>query len=182
VSTQTTGATKGGDVPLLKPKVIKLREPHDLRGWQSGPTVPPVDGKDLKGLQSLPRCDLAVTSSKLCRLPRNWRCDHSLFRISSRRRPRKEPISLILGTVRPPAPFWRFDVGCTPYNCILRPQTPTWRLIPIRTQAGTSTHVAELRASQMSLLPACWVLVVVVRRGKSWRGTVRPLSGRQPCF
>ena len=69
VSTQTSGATKGGSVPsTLKPRLVKLRGPHDL-----------VDGKNLNCLQSLARCDLAVSSSKQCRLPRNWRFDRNLF-------------------------------------------------------------------------------------------------------
>ena len=48
--------------------VIELCGPHDL-----------VDGKNLNGLQSLTRCDLEVSSSTLCHLPRNWRLDRSLF-------------------------------------------------------------------------------------------------------
>ena len=46
----------------------------------------------------------------------------------------------------------------------------------VRVLVEGGVEVAELRASRMSVLRACWVLVLVVRRGKSWRGTVRPSS------
>ena len=64
VFTQTTGATKGRNVlPMLKPRDDEAtRTPRPPR-LAIGSNSTPLDGKNVNGLQSLPRCDLAVSSS-----------------------------------------------------------------------------------------------------------------------
>jgi len=67
VSTETTGVTKGGDVPsMLKPRGDQVAQTHDLRGSQSAPTVPQVGGRTLSGLQS---CHTATWRSSLPNCP-----------------------------------------------------------------------------------------------------------------